>query len=52
MPQPVTARLREAGGSGHRVYTHAGVATAFGRHVVISCPETVPAKLKDDVPVA
>ena len=49
--QSVISRLEE-GGSGNRVDTLARVATALGRHLVISFPETVPAKLKDAVQVA
>jgi ribosome-binding protein aMBF1 (putative translation factor) len=50
--QSVISRLEEGGGSGNRVDTLARVATALGRHLVISFPETVPAKLKDAVEVA
>lgn len=50
--QSVISRLEEGGGSGNRVDTLARVATALGRHLVISFPETVPAKLKDAVQVA
>jgi ribosome-binding protein aMBF1 (putative translation factor) len=49
--QSVISRLEEGGGSGNRVDTLARVATALGRHLVISFPETVPAKLKDAVEV-
>ena len=50
--QSVISRLEEGGGSGNRVDTLARVATALGRHLVISFPETVPAKLNDAVQVA
>ncbi len=50
--QSVISRLKEGGGSGNRVDTLARVATALGRHRVISFPVTVPAKLKDAVQVA
>ncbi len=50
--QSVISRLEEGGGSSNRVDTLARVATALGRHLVISFPETVPAKLKDAVLVA
>ena len=49
--QSVISRLEDGGGSGNRVDTPARVATALGRHLVISFPETVPAKLKDAVQV-
>lgn len=50
--QSVISRLEEGGGTGNRVDTLARVATALGRHLVISFPEKVPAKLKDGVQVA
>ena len=50
--QSVISRLQEGGGSGNRVDTLARVATALGRYLVISFPETVPAKLNDAVQVA
>lgn len=50
--QSVVSRLEEGGGSGNRVDTLARVATALGRHLVISFPEVVPAKIKDGVQVA
>ncbi len=49
--QSVISRLEEGGGSSNRVDTLARAATALGRHLVISFPETVPAKLKDAVQV-
>lgn len=50
--QSVISRLEEGGGTGNRVDTLARVATALGRHLVISFPQTVPAKIKDGVQVA
>lgn len=50
--QSVISRLEEGGGTGNRVDTLARVATALGRHLVISFPRTVPAKIKDGVRVA
>ncbi len=50
--QSVISRLEEGGGSGNRVDTLARVAVALGRHLIISFPESVPAKLKDAVQVA
>lgn len=50
--QSVISRLEEGGGSGNRVDTLARIATALGRHLVISFPEAIPAKLKDAVLVA
>jgi len=50
--QSVISRLEEGGGSGNRVDTLARIATALGRHLVISFPETVPEKLKDAVEFA
>lgn len=50
--QSVISRMEEGGGARNRIDTLARVATALGRHLVISFPETVPAKLKDAVQVA
>lgn len=50
--QSVISRLEEGGSSGNRVDTLARVARALGRHLVISFPESVPAKIKDGVQVA
>jgi ribosome-binding protein aMBF1 (putative translation factor) len=50
--QSVISRLEEGGGTGNRVDTLARVATALGRHMVISFPRTVPTKIKDGVQVA
>jgi transcriptional regulator with XRE-family HTH domain len=50
--QSVISRLEEGGGANNRLDTLARVATALDRHLVVSFPETVPAKLKDAVQVA
>lgn len=50
--QSVFSRLEAGGGTGNRVDTLARVAVALRRHLVISFPEQVPAKLKDAVQVA
>ena len=49
--QSVISRLEEGGGR-NRLDTLARVATALDRHLVVSFPEKVPAKLKDAVQVA
>jgi len=50
--QSVISRLEEGGGARNRIDTLARVATALDRHLVVSFPETVPARLKDAVQVA
>lgn len=50
--QSVISRLEEGGGARNRIDTLARVATALGRHLVVSFPDKVPAKLKDAVQVA
>lgn len=50
--QSVISRLEEGGGARNRIDTLARVATALGRHLVVSFPERVPADLKDAVQVA
>ena len=50
--QSVISRLEEDGGARNRIDTLARVATALDRHLVVSFPEKVPAKLKDAVQVA
>ena len=50
--QSVISRLEEGGGAKNRIDTLARVATALDRHLVLSFPEVVPAKLKDAVQVA
>jgi len=50
--QSVISRLEEGGGARNRIDTLARVATALGRHLVVSFPEQVPAKLTDAVQVA
>jgi transcriptional regulator with XRE-family HTH domain len=51
--QSVISRLEEGGGEArNRIDTLARVATALDRHLVVSFPETVPAKLTDAVQVA
>lgn len=50
--QSVISRLEEGGGARNRIDTLARVATALDRHLVVSFPEEVPARLKDAVQVA
>ena len=50
--QSVISRLEEGGGARNRLDTLARVATALGRHLVVSFPQTVPSRLKDAVQVA
>lgn len=50
--QSVISRLEEGGGARNRLDTLVRVATALGRHLVVSFPEKVPTKLKDAVQVA
>ncbi|HEY1651520.1 MAG TPA: helix-turn-helix transcriptional regulator [Acidimicrobiales bacterium] len=50
--QSVISRLEEGGGAKNRLDTLARVATALGRHLVVSFPEKVPARIKDGVQVA
>lgn len=50
--QSVISRLEEGGGARNRIDTLARVATALDRHLILSFPEKVPAKLKDAVQVA
>jgi transcriptional regulator with XRE-family HTH domain len=50
--QSVISRLEEGGGARNRIDTLARVATALDRHLVVSFPEKLPAKLKDAVQVA
>jgi transcriptional regulator with XRE-family HTH domain len=50
--QSVISRLEEGGGAKNRIDTLARVATALDRHLILSFPEKVPAKLKDAVQVA
>jgi transcriptional regulator with XRE-family HTH domain len=50
--QSVISRLEEGGGARNRIDTLARVAIALDRHLVVSFPEQVPAKLKDAVQVA
>lgn len=50
--QSVISRLEEGGGARNRIDTLARVAIALDRHLVVSFPEKVPAKLKDAVQVA
>jgi hypothetical protein len=49
--QSVISRLEEGGGARNRIDKLARVATAE-RHLVVSFPDKVPAKLKDAVQVA
>jgi len=50
--QSVISRLEEGGGARNRIDTLARVAVALDRHLVLSFPEKVPARLKDAVQVA
>lgn len=50
--QSVISRLEEGGGAKNRIDTLARVAEALGRHLILSFPEKVPAKLTDAVRVA
>lgn len=50
--QSVISRLEEGGGARNRIDTLARVATALGRHLVVSFPEEVPERLDDAVQVA
>lgn len=50
--QSVISRLEEGGGARNRIDTLARVATALDRHLVVSFPQKVSAKLKDAVQVA
>lgn len=50
--QSVISRMEEGGGARNRIDTLARVAEALGRHLVVSFPEKVPARLKDAVQVA
>ncbi|HNJ97823.1 MAG TPA: helix-turn-helix transcriptional regulator [Ilumatobacteraceae bacterium] len=50
--QSVISRLEEGGGAKSRIDTLARVAAALGRHLVISFPEKVPARLTNAVQVA
>ena len=50
--QSVISRLEEGGGARNRIDTLARVASALGRHLVVSFPEHVPADLHDAVQVA
>jgi transcriptional regulator with XRE-family HTH domain len=50
--QSVISRLEEGGGARNRMDTLARVATALGRHLIVSFPQQLPAELKDAVRVA
>lgn len=50
--QSVISRLEEGGGARNRIDTLARVATALGRHLVVSFPAQVPPDLEDAVQVA
>lgn len=50
--QSVISRLEEGGGARNRIDTLARVASALDRHLVVSFPRKVPARLKDAVQVA
>jgi ribosome-binding protein aMBF1 (putative translation factor) len=50
--QSVISRLEEGGGARNRIDTLARVATALGRHLVVSFPEHLPADMHGSVLVA
>ncbi|MCY3924690.1 MAG: helix-turn-helix transcriptional regulator [bacterium] len=50
--QPVISRLEEGGGVRNRIDTLARLATALGRHLVLSFPAEMPDQLEDAVRVA
>lgn len=50
--QSVISRLEEGGGARNRLDTLARVATALDRHLIVSFPEKVPARLRDGIQVA
>ena len=50
--QSVISRLEEGGGARNRLDTLARVAIALDRHLIVSFPEEVPARLKNAVQVA
>ena len=50
--QSVISRLKEGGGAKNRLVTLARVAEALDRHLIVSFPAKVPARLKDAVQVA
>ncbi len=50
--QSVISRLEEGGGARNRIDTLARVATALGRHLVVSFPTEVPDSLEDAIQVA
>jgi transcriptional regulator with XRE-family HTH domain len=50
--QSVISRLEEGGGARNRLDTLARVATSLDRHLIVSFPAEVPARLEDAVQVA
>ena len=50
--QSVISRLEEGGGARNRIDTLARVATALGRHLVLSFPADIPERLEDAVQIA
>ena len=50
--QSAISRLEEGGGASNRLDTLARVATALGRHLIISFPHDVPVDMTDSVQVA
>ena len=50
--QSVISRLEEGGGARNRIDTLARVATALGRHLVLSFPVETPEHLDDAIQVA
>lgn len=49
--QSVISRLEEGGGARNRIDTLARVATALGRHLIISFPAEIPSSMPDAVKV-
>ena len=50
--QSVISHLEEGSSARNRLDTLAHVATALGRHLVVSFPQTLSSRLKDAVQVA
>ncbi len=50
--QSVISRLEEGGGANNRLDTLARVAEALGRHLIVSFPDKLPARLTNAIQVA